>query len=87
MAVQNSTVERPAPHAPALSVADELAHQAASYVRPARKVNRSAARTRICQDTIIELSAKDARTMSLADFDRLASAQAELGRLNAGSVR
>ncbi|MGW0780360.1 hypothetical protein [Streptomyces sp. NPDC002913] len=36
MAVQNSTVERPALHAPALSPADVAAHQAASYVRPTR---------------------------------------------------
>ena len=34
MAVQNSTVERPALHAPALSQADEAAHEAASYIRP-----------------------------------------------------
>ena len=33
MAVQNSTVERPTLHAPALSPADVAAHQAASYVR------------------------------------------------------
>ncbi|MFD5137477.1 hypothetical protein ACFWMX_14745 [Streptomyces sp. NPDC058378] len=33
MAVQNSTVERPALHVPALSPADEAAHRAASYVR------------------------------------------------------
>lgn len=34
MAVQNSTVERSALHAPALSPADEAAHQSASYIRP-----------------------------------------------------
>lgn len=34
MAVQNSTVERPAPVAPALSPADIAAHEAASYVAP-----------------------------------------------------
>ncbi|MER5678663.1 hypothetical protein ABT081_17150 [Streptomyces sp. NPDC002238] len=33
MAVQNSTVERPAPTAPVLTPADVAAHQAASYVR------------------------------------------------------
>ena len=33
MAVQNSTVERPAPLAPTLSAADAAAHRAASYVR------------------------------------------------------
>lgn len=82
MAVQNSTVERPAPISD-LSPADRAAHEAGSFVR----TNRAAVRTRICQDIIIELSAMDARTMSPTDSDRLASAQAELDELTAGSLR
>ncbi|MGH3584696.1 MAG: hypothetical protein ACRDQ0_00065 [Pseudonocardia sp.] len=79
MAVQNSTVEHPKLHAPALSPADAAAHQAASHVRS----NRTEVRTRICQATILELSAMDTRVMTPADVDRLASAQAELDQLTA----
>jgi hypothetical protein len=63
----------------AMSPADRLAHEAASYVRTA---DRTSIRTRICRDTIARLSAMDARTMAPADFDHLAQAQAELAQLS-----
>ncbi|MFE9855545.1 hypothetical protein [Streptomyces sp. NPDC005780] len=66
-----------------LTPADTAAHEAGSYIR----TSRTAVRTRICQETIVELSGKDARSMTPADVDRLAEAQAELDRLTAGSVR
>jgi hypothetical protein len=71
-----------------MSPADVAAHQAASYVRPARNTgtDRAAVRFRICRDTIAELSAKDARAMTPADFDRLAQAQAELAEITATLV-
>lgn len=72
-----------APASAPQSANDTAAHEASSFVR----TNRAAVRTRICQDIIVELSAMDARSMSPADTDRLASAQAELDKLTAGSIR
>ncbi|WP_392750593.1 hypothetical protein [Streptomyces sp. LN590] len=75
-----------APAAPiTMSPADIAAHQAGSYVRPARNVSadRAAVRSRICRDTIAQLSAMDARAMTPADFDRLAQAKDELAEITA----
>lgn len=73
----------PTQTAPSMSPADRAAHEAGSYVRS----SRTAVRTRICQEAIVELSGKDARSMTLADFDRLAQAQAELNELTARTLR
>ncbi|GGJ87021.1 hypothetical protein GCM10011583_18280 [Streptomyces camponoticapitis] len=68
--------------APTLSPADVAAHAAASFVRnTSAGVNRSAARAEICRETIERLSAMDARDLSGAQFDLLASARAELDSL------
>ncbi|WP_030917376.1 hypothetical protein [Streptomyces sp. NRRL B-24720] len=58
---------------------DTDAHAAASHVRTTDRVS---VRTRICRDEIARLSAMDARTMTPADFDQLAQAQAELAQLS-----
>ncbi|SFT31843.1 hypothetical protein [Streptomyces sp. ok210] len=73
-----------APVAPiTMSPADVAAHQAASYIRPARNAStdRAAVRSRICRDTIAQLSAMDGRKMTPGDFDRLAQAKAELAEI------
>ncbi|MGY4930341.1 hypothetical protein ACWD7T_04325 [Streptomyces sp. 900116325] len=62
-----------------MSQADAEAHRRASHVRTA---DRTSIRTRICRDEIARLSAMDARTMTPADFDQLAQAQAELAQLS-----
>lgn len=75
-----------APAAPiTMSPADIAAHQAASYIRPARNAStdRAAVRSRICRDTIAQLSAMDAREMTPADFDRLTQAKTELAEITA----
>ncbi|MFE5958925.1 hypothetical protein [Streptomyces rubiginosohelvolus] len=71
MDAQNSTLAAPT----AMTPADIAAHAAGSHVR------RSAVRTQVCQETILDLSARDARTLSPADMDRLSAAHAELDRL------
>lgn len=43
--------------------------------------HRAEVRAQICQETILDLSARDARTLSAADVDRLSAAHAELGQL------
>lgn len=68
-----------APTSPAKTPAEQAAHRAASYVRTA---DRASVRSRICRDEIARLSAMDARTMTPADFDQLAQAQAELAQLS-----
>ena len=79
MATQKLTGATLAPIAPAMSTNDAAAHRAASYVRT---IDRAAVRSRICRDEIDRLSAMDARTMTPADFDQLAQAQAELAQLS-----
>ncbi|MER7806142.1 hypothetical protein [Streptomyces sp900116325] len=64
---------------------DEHAEYAARLVLTANGIrtdDRASVRTGICRDEIARLSAKDARTMTPADFDRLAQAQAELAQLS-----
>ncbi|MDX2732855.1 hypothetical protein [Streptomyces sp. PA03-2a] len=51
-------------------------------VIPAWNDERAVVRTQICRDEIDRLSAMDARTMTPADFDQLAQAQAELSQLS-----
>jgi multidrug resistance efflux pump len=68
-----------APQSPAKTPAEQAAQAAASYVRT---TDRIAVRTRICRDEIARLCAIDARTMTPADFDQLAQAQAELAQLS-----
>lgn len=46
--------------------------------------HRAEVRAQVCQETILDLSARDARTLSPADMDRLSDAHAELDRLTAG---
>ncbi|MGW3594981.1 hypothetical protein [Streptomyces sp. NPDC005167] len=79
MAAQKLTGATLAPIAPVLSPADVAAHWEASYVRT---TDRAAVRTGICRDEIARLSAMEARTMTPADFDQLAQAQAELAQLS-----
>ncbi|MET8404467.1 hypothetical protein [Streptomyces sp900116325] len=67
-----------APRTP-MTATDVDAHAAASHVRT---IDRASVRTRICRDEIARLSAMDARTMTPADFDQLAQAQAELAELS-----
>ncbi|WP_179894560.1 hypothetical protein [Streptomyces sp. f150] len=43
--------------------------------------HRAEVRAQICQETILDLSARDARAMTPADVDRLSAAHAELDRL------
>lgn len=79
MAAQKLTGATLAPIAPAMSPTDAAAHRAASYVRT---IDRALVRTRIRRDEIARLAAMDARTMTPADFDQLAQAQAELAQLS-----
>ncbi|MFD3999883.1 hypothetical protein [Streptomyces rubiginosohelvolus] len=67
------------PPAAPMSQADVDAHRESTHVR-------TAVRTRVCQETILDLSARDARTLSPADMDRLSDAHAELDRLTAGQA-
>ena len=68
-----------APKSPAKTPAEQAAQAAASYVRTA---DRASVRAGICRHEIARLSAMDARTMTPADFDQLAQAQAELAQLS-----
>lgn len=63
---------------PTLSPADVAAHEAGSYVRVSPEIRRAVVRYEIAAETVARLSAMDARTMSGAQFDLLASAQDEL---------
>lgn len=59
---------------PAMSPADIAAHQAASYVRPL-DVARAVTRYEIATARYDELVARDASTLSPAEFDAFQSAQ------------
>ncbi|MDX3329689.1 hypothetical protein PV405_34405 [Streptomyces sp. ME02-6979-3A] len=91
MAVQNSTVERPTLHAPALTPADVAAHEAGSYVRRAAVSYTDLARAQHDQHcarcrTLTEDT--DARTAAYGESIRRRDRQ-QLGlpRAIAGSVR
>ncbi|MFE9886845.1 hypothetical protein [Streptomyces scopuliridis] len=83
MAVGNSigALAVPITPTPTLSAADVDAHVAASYVRPTP--SPASIRTDICRSTIADLSARS--SLSPAQFDLLASAQAELAELGVAS--
>ncbi|MEU5496146.1 hypothetical protein [Streptomyces griseofuscus] len=74
---------RPAATQPGLSEADRLAHEAGSYVRVTPEVTRAVAVYEVASARYAELAAKDARTMSGADFDSLALAQDRMAEARA----
>lgn len=59
----------------AQSLADRLAHEASSYVRRTPEVQRAVTRYEVAAARYEELSARDARTFTGAEFDSLVLAQ------------
>ena len=62
------------------SMDDRLAHEASSYVRVTPEVQRAVTRYGICLARVAELMMRD--HLTVAEFDGLADAQAELTRLH-----
>ncbi|MFJ9740848.1 hypothetical protein [Streptomyces sp. NPDC101166] len=65
------------------SVADVLAHEAASYVRVAPEIQKAVIRYGVCSETIARLGRMDGHDMTPAQFDALYEAQGERARMHA----
>jgi hypothetical protein len=63
-----------------LSLADRLAHEAASHVRTTPEVQRAVTRYGICLARVAGLTMRD--RLTAAEYDELADAQDELTRLH-----